>query len=197
MMKLLEKFGAVLTNGHFVYTSGKHGSAYINKDALYPHTTVISRLCRELAKKFSRSPVEVVVAPVVGGVILSQWVAHHLSRMKKREVLGVYAEKSADGFILKRGYDRLVSGKKVLVVEDILNTGGSAKKVVETVRSAGGVVIGVGALVNRGGVIARDLGGVPKVFSLVELPLEAWEANECPLCVRQLPINTEVGKGKR
>ncbi|MBI2066477.1 MAG: orotate phosphoribosyltransferase [Deltaproteobacteria bacterium] len=197
MMKLLEKFGAVLTNGHFVYTSGKHGSAYINKDALYPHTTVISRLCRELAKKFSRSPVEVVVAPVVGGVILSQWVAHHLSRMKKREVLGVYAEKSADGFILKRGYDRLVSGKKVLVVEDILNTGGSAKKVVETVRSAGGVVIGVGALVNRGGVIAKDLGGVPKVFSLVELPLEAWEANECPLCVRQLPINTEVGKGKR
>lgn len=196
-MKLLEKFGAVLTNGHFVYTSGKHGSAYINKDALYPHTTVISRLCRELAKKFSRSPVEVVVAPVVGGVILSQWVAHHLSRMKKREVLGVYAEKSADGFILKRGYDRLVSGKKVLVVEDILNTGGSAKKVVETVRSAGGVVIGVGALVNRGGVIAKDLGGVPKVFSLVELPLEAWEANECPLCVRQLPINTEVGKGKR
>ncbi|MBI4196859.1 MAG: phosphoribosyltransferase [Deltaproteobacteria bacterium] len=197
MMKLLEKFGAVLTNGHFVYTSGKHGSAYINKDALYPHTTVISHLCRELAKKFSRSPVEVVVAPVVGGVILSQWVAHHLSRMKKREVLGVYAEKSADGFILKRGYDRLVSGKKVLVVEDILNTGGSAKKVVETVRSAGGVVIGVGALVNRGGVIAKDLGGVPKVFSLVELPLEAWEANECPLCVRQLPINTEVGKGKR
>ncbi|MEZ4820639.1 MAG: phosphoribosyltransferase family protein [Bdellovibrionota bacterium] len=70
------------------------------------------------------------MAPVIGGVILSQWIAFHLTQLSGKEVLGVYAEKSeqAPGFELKRGYGKLVAGKNVLVVEDILNTGGSIKK---------------------------------------------------------------------
>ncbi len=196
VLKILEASGAVLTAGHFVYTSGKHGSAYINKDAVYPHTDQISKLCREIARRFASSPVEVVIAPVIGGVILSQWVASHLSELKGREVLAVYAEKGGEEFLIRRGYDRLVRGKKVLVVEDILNTGGSVKKVVDATRAAGGDVLAVAALCNRGAVGSTDVGGIPEIFSLVNLSLEAWDPASCPLCQKGVPVNREVGKGK-
>ncbi|MBI4374703.1 MAG: orotate phosphoribosyltransferase [Deltaproteobacteria bacterium] len=196
-LKILDETGAVLTNGHFLYTSGKHGGVYINKDAVYPHTRLISKLCRMIAEHFSKQEIDGVVAPVVGGVILSQWVSHHLSELKGKEVLGIYAEKSMDGFLIQRGYDRLIPGKKILIVEDILNTGGSVKKVVETVRGLNGDVIGVGALVNRGGVTPKDLGNSPNLYALVNLNLEAWDPKECPLCQKKIPINTEVGKGKK
>lgn len=199
-LKIMQDVGAVITNRHFVYTSGMHGSAYINKDALYPHTQRTSDLCYDLAFHFynHREKVEVVTAPAIGGVILSQWVAFHLSKLTKREVFGVYAEKafSGDGFVIKRGYDKLVEGKKTLVVEDILNTGGSAKQVVEATRDAGGIVVGLAALCNRGGVKPEDVGNPPELFALCDIKMEAWDEAECPLCARGVPINTEFGKGR-
>lgn len=199
VMQTLEKVGAVLRDSHLVYTSGKHGSAYVNKDAVYPHTQVISVLCWDMAERFRDLDVEVVLAPAVGGIILSQWVAHHLTEMTQREVLGVYAEKDAagTGFVIKRGYENLVRGKNILVVEDILTTGGSVKKVIETTRAVGGKVIGVAALCNRGGITAQDIGGVPRFECLVHIQLESWDPAECPLCKQQVPINTSVGKGKK
>ncbi len=86
--------------------------------------------------------------------------------------------------------------KKVLVVEDILTTGGSVKKVVEATRAIGSTVIGVGALCNRGGVTAKELGEVPQLFALINVQLDAWDEKACPLCAKKIPINTEVGKGQ-
>lgn len=131
VLEMLASVGAVLVNSHFVYTSGKHGSAYVNKDAIYPYTKKVSGLCYDLAAPFCilEQMVDVVVVPAVGGINLLQWTAHHLSNMQDNEVLAVYAEKSADGetFVLNRGYAELVKDKQVLVVEDVLNTGGSAR----------------------------------------------------------------------
>ena len=196
VLKILHQVGAIITGSHIVYTSGQHGSSYVNKDAVYPHTGEISRLCRAIAEKFSQTGVEVVAAPALGGIILSQWTAHHLSELDGRNVLAVYAEKSGDGFVIQRGYDKLISGKKVLVVEDILTTGGSVKKVVETVRALGGQVTAVAALCNRGGVTAEGLGNLPELFALVNLQLEAWDEKECPLCAKNVPVNTSIGKGR-
>lgn len=198
VLELLARVGAVISGSHIVYTSGKHGSGYVNKDAVYPRTREISRLCRCIAERFSGSHIDTVIAPAIGGVIMSQWTAYHLSDMCGREVCGVYAEKSdtGNGFVIKRGYDRMVTGKRVLVVEDVLNTGGSAKKVVETARGIGGDVVGVAVLCNRGGVTAEDLGGVPELFALANLKLDAWDEAECPLCASGVPINTDVGKGR-
>jgi len=138
-----------------------------------------------------------VVAPAVGGTILSQWVAHHLSDLVGREVLAVYADKAeGDEFVIKRGYDKLVSGKRVLVVEDVLTTGGSAKKVVDVVRQIGGEVIALGVLCNRGGITPQDVSDVPELFALVNVSLDAWDEAECPLCAQNVPINTDVGKGR-
>src|SRR3990167_10982176 len=97
ILELLAEVGAVITDSHIVYTSGKHGSAYVNKDAVYPHTKEISGLCHALAEHFLRSGVEVVVGPALGGIILSQWTAHHLSELSGREIFGVYDEKLETG----------------------------------------------------------------------------------------------------
>jgi orotate phosphoribosyltransferase len=199
VLQVLGKVGAFIANSHIVYTSGKHGKAYVNKDAVYPHTKEASNLCRAIAEQFANDSVEVVIAPAIGGVILSQWTAYHLSEITGREVLGVYAEKaeSGDTFIIKRGgYDKIVAGKNVLVVEDVLTTGGSAKKVVETTRALGGNIVGLGVLCNRGGITPGDVANPPKLFALVNVKLDAWDEAECPLCAQSVPINTDVGKGR-
>lgn len=227
----LEIFGrakAVLKNNHFVYTSGRHGDQYLNKDALYLYPQAVSQLCLALAEHFKDENVEVVVAPAIGGVILTTWVAYHLSITHCRDILSTYAERDevsvgkAEGhnvalsvwgktahihegeelvirrpaFVIKRGYGEIIKGKRVLVLEDVLTTGGSVRKVVEATRAARGEVVGVGALVNRGNITAKDLGDVPRLEALVNITLDSWLEDECPLCKEGVPVNTEVGKGR-
>lgn len=198
MLLHFSRVGAIIADSHVVFTSGRHGSVYVNKDAVYPHTALTSRLCRVMAERFTDDNVQVVIAPIIGGVILSQWVAYHLSEISGNEVLAVYAEKSEDGntFVIKRGYDKLVADKNVLVVEDVPTTGGSARKVIEATRAIGGNVIGLGVLWNRGGITPRDVADVPKLIALINKKLVTWEKEACPLCQRNMPINTDVGKGR-
>lgn len=195
--------GAVITDSHIVYTSGKHGSTYVNKDMIYRRPRHVSELCRGIAEHFSRrnqyaAMISVVAAPAVGGVALVQWTTHWLTEFKKHDVVAVYAERSTDDdtFVFNRGYAQDIPGKRVLVVEDVLTTGGSARKVIEAVREAGGEVVGLGALCNRGGVTVADAGNPPELFALLNVTMDAWDEAECPLCARGVPINTEVGKGK-
>ena len=223
VLRVLDKVGAVI-DGHFVYASGRHGKAYFNKDAVYPHTQDTSCFCREIAKRFLGDRVEVVIAPAIGGLIISQWTAHHLTEMTGREVFSVYADKSEqlgsalwyicfglrllwksipqlgqapkEYFAIKRGYDKFIAQKNVLVVEDILTTGRSAKKVIKAARAIGGNVIGLGAICNRGGIEPQDVADVPKFTCLVDVKLDAWDEADCPLCDSRVPINTDVGKGK-
>ena len=197
ILNVFRQVGAIVTDSHIVYTSGKHGALYINKDALYPHTAGTSRVCRAIAQRFIDENVQVVMAPAIGGIVLSQWVAQHLSEINGYEVLAVYAEKTADGgFVIKRGYDKLIMGKNVLVVEDTLTTGGSVKKVIEATRIAGGNVVGLGVLCNRGGITMNDVGDVPKLTALITVNPDVWDEEACPLCQQNAPINVDVGKGR-
>jgi len=188
--EILAAARAIVTGSHIVYTSGKHGSAYVNKDAVYPDTAHVAELCRDLADAAASHRPEIVCGPAMGGIILAQWTGHHLG------LPAVYAEKTAEGgMALRRGYDKLVAGKRVLVVEDVLNTGGSVREAVGAVRAAGGDPVVVAALVNRGGVTAADV-GVPALVALLEVELDAWDAATCPLCRDGVPVNTDVGKGR-
>ncbi len=180
----------MITGSHVVYTSGKHGSAYVNKDAVYPRTARVAELCRFLADASAPHRPEVVCGPAMGGIILAQWTGHHLG------LPAVYAEKTAGGMALRRGYDKLVAGRRVLVVEDILNTGGSIRETIAGVREAGGNVVAAAALVNRGAVTAADV-GAPVLVALLDVALDAWDADACPLCRDGVPINTDVGKGRQ
>jgi len=199
LLDILQRLRAVLTNDHFVYTSGKHGEVYINKDALYPHTRETSRVGRMLAELILANSLqpEVVVGPALGGIILSQWTAYHLSELLGKEVLSVYTEKDDQkNQVFTRNYDQLVAGKKVVVVEDIVTTAGSLKKTLESVRQAQGLVEAAVVMVNRNPEVTDELVGT-KFLALANLPAEAWDESEIPDWLRARPINTKVGHGKK
>lgn len=194
-LELMER-AEVILHGHFVYTSGKHGHIYVNKDRVYLNPVICSELCYGIAEEFADRGIEIVVGPEKGGIILSQLVALHMSKMIGLDVQAAYAEKEGDRFVLKRGYDEAVCGKQVGVVEDILNTGGSARKTVGAVRGCGGTVVAVGALWNRGGVTTSMIGNIRDLAALVTKQYPAWDESEIPPDLAKIPINTNVGKGR-
>ena len=205
VVSILKGVGAIITDSHIVYTSGKHGSVYINKDALYPHTELASRVGEMFAETFKDLDVDVVAAPAVGGTILAQWTAYHLSKMKGKEILMAYTEKdkgttasaAESEQIFRRGYDKIVKGKKVLVLEDLTTTGISVKKTADTVRATGGTVVAVGVMVNRDPEhVNSDLIGAP-FTALGVLKAAAYDEASCPLCKQGVSINTSVGHGKK
>lgn len=198
ILDILKETNALIENDHFVLTSGKHSPVYINKDALYTHTKEASLVGSMFAEKFKNEDIDVVAAPALGGVILSQWTAYHLSNIKGKEILSVYTEKTPDkNQIFTRGYDKLVAGKKVLVIEDLTTTGSSVKKVVNSVQNAGGKVVAAGVMVDRSpdGMTEEDI-GAPFV-SLAQLKIDVYDPSDCPLCKNNVPINTSVGHGKK
>lgn len=202
-LQILEKTGAIITDDHFVYTSGKHGSVYVRKDKLYPNTLLTSKVCNMIAKQTKNWNIDVVVGPSVGGIILSQWTAYHLSKLTKRNVLSVFTEKDYDDRqvfdrpqLFKRGYDELVKGKRVLVVEDLTTTGQSVKKVVDKVKEAKGKVVGVFVLLNRNPKEVTTKFMKSPFHALSVFKADAWDEKDCPLCKAKVPINTTVGHGK-
>lgn len=199
---IFSKMGAIIPNDHFVYTKKSdgwyHGSTYVNKDALYPYVKEISRLCLKLSSFFCEDDIRVVVGPTMGGIVLSQWVAYWLQN-EAQAVHAVFAEEENDYRILKRGYDKIVSGKNCLVVEDIINSGGTVKKTIGAIERAGGKIAGVGTLCNRsGGKVTDETLGVPKLISLLNLNMAMHKEEDCPICKKhgQESVRIDIGKGK-
>lgn len=195
VLSMYQKSGG-FRSGHFVFVSGLHADTYINKNALYPYTREISKLCRGIAEKFVGKSIEAVVGPATGGIILSTWVAHHLSEIEGREILSIYADKDGEQFVIKRGYNEVIKRKKALVVEDLVTTGGSLRKVVEETRRVGAEVLGAVVVVNRGEVKPDAVGSPPEFISMLTVHMEQWPESECDLCARGIPVNTDVGHGK-
>jgi orotate phosphoribosyltransferase len=197
-LDLLKKTEAIIADSHFVGTSGRHFDTYINKDALYPHPEETSAMGKLFAEKNKNLDIDIVAAPALGGIILSTWTAYYLTQLKGKEILGVYTEKDAEkNQVFTRGYDKLITGKNVLIIEDLTTTGGSVKKVVDTVRSVGGNVISVCVMVNRDPqMVTQEFIGAP-FTALAELNIASYEEKDCPLCKNNVPINTSVGHGKK
>ena len=201
IMQMLADIGAITINSHVVLTSGRHTATYIDKDVLYLHTELTSKLCQAMANNYDADQIDVVVGPVMGGVVICQWVAYHLdTRRSSGEILSINAQREGIGvdkrLFFNSGQEKFISGKNVLVVEDILVTGSTTRKVIELVRSWGGNVVGLGAIVNRGDIEPEDVGGVP-IYALAQVGIETWTEVECPLCKQRVPINTEIGWGGR
>ena len=194
--QILSDSQAVIINSHVVYTSGRHGSDYFDENVVYPNTQDTARLCEGMAERSAKLGVEVVIGgPEQGGVILSQWTAYYLDS-PEHPVKAVYAEKCSGIFTLKDGWHELVHGKNVLVVEDVLNTGGSVKKVINLVRKVGGNIVGVAVICNRGGITCTDL-DAPQLSQLLNVTFDSWKKENCHLCDVGVPINTSVGHGKQ
>lgn len=184
--EIFERCGAIL-KGHFALTSGRHSNRYLDKTLVYPYLVEIDDLAEGIAEEIrpNHFEIEVVVGPAYGGIILSYLVADYIV---ERLPLSLFTEKDEKGKqILKRGYKNLVTGKRVLVVDDILTTGGSIKQVINEVENAGGLVVAVAVICNRGKITSKDIGGYP-LFSLWDIEIESWESQECPLCKANIPL---------
>jgi len=222
ILTTLEKLGGLL-QGHFVLKSGRHSDQYLNKDVIYPHVNIMQQIgeaIADLARTNHLPFFDVVIGPEKGGIILAQWTAFALRnqecpplapdicncetlvvshgrihnippRNQECPPLALYAEKTDTGFTFKRGYDQLLHNQQILLVEDILTTGGSIQAVTEATQQAGGTVIGTIALVNRGNV------QLPNLYTLATMQATSWTPEECPLCKTGVPINTNVGHGKK
>lgn len=190
----LERVGSVYTEKHFVYSSGKHGSGYINMDPLFVQTELGRKIGQALAKPYA-DQFDTVAGPATGGIILAQWTAAAASTADV-PIATVWADKIGDGkFDFERsGFVEQIKGKRVLVVEDLLTTGGSVEKVCRLVESYGGQLVGVSVVCNRGGVTAADL-GVPQLEALANISFEAQDPERCELCAQNIPIIEDIGHG--
>ncbi len=197
VLNLLKKSEAIIF-GHFVFTSGKHAPRYVNKMALFAHPIYASKMGILFAKKYQDKKIDVVVAPALGGIILSTWTAYHLSKLNKKDIIGIYTEKTPEKQqIFTRGYDKYVNNKNILIVEDVVTTGGSVRKVVDSVKKAGGKIIEVCSIanLNENPTTITDKVIGAKFSYLTALPVTTYDEKNCPLCKQNVPINTVVGHG--
>ena len=182
--ELLKKCGAY-QEGHFELRSGRHSGGYVEKFRLLERPEIASELCRAMADAFCDAGVERVVGPALGGVIIAYEVAR---------VLGVpcaFAERVGEKLEFRRGF-QFRPGERVLVVEDIVTTGGSAREVVEAARQAGADPIGAAVLVNRSGK-PLDLG--TSAIALLQLDIASYPPAECPHCRKGIPSHAPGSKG--
>jgi len=176
--EIFEKSGAIL-KGHFLLASGLHSPVYWEKSQVlqFPHYT--EQLCGMIASHFSEQGIQVVAGPTTGGIILAFEVARQMG------VRSIFAEREgATGRAFRRGFS-ISPGERVLIVDDIFTTGGSIREVVKAVTDLGGVIAGIGVLVNRS---EQSVGfGVP-FFSCHRAAIVTYTAQHCPLCAAEIPL---------
>ena len=167
------KEAGVLLEGHFRLTSGRHSNKYLQCAKIFRNTKYSEELCAALAEQYADCGVDVVIGPAMGAVQMAYEVSRHL------KCENFFAERDEEGrMALRRGFT-VTPGMKVLLVEDVVTTGGSVREVLELVKAQGADVVGVGSIVDRtGGKI--DF-GVP-FKAVISVDVESWEADECPLC---------------
>lgn len=176
--RLLREAGALL-EGHFQLSSGRHSGAYVEKFRLLERPPQTDALCRMIADWARERSPQVVAGPTTGGLIVSYEVAKHLG------LRSIFAEKAEEGGrSFQRGFT-IAPGERVLVVDDVLTTGGSIRDVLDAVRAMGGEPIAVAVLIDRSGGSADF--GVPS-FSCLALDLPSYEPDDCPLCAQDLPL---------
>lgn len=178
--EILEIFGKTggLLKGHFKLSSGLHSGDYLQCALVLQHPGYAEKLCSQLATNFKKDKPTCVVAPALGGVLVSYEVARALGARS------IFTERVDGKMTLRRGFV-ITKKDRVLVVEDVITTGLSTKEVLDVVRSQGADIIGVGSIVDRSG---KDIDFGVKSISLLKLDLPVFPPEDCPLCKRGIGI---------
>src|SRR6185503_20144933 len=169
-----------LREGHFILASGRHSALYLEKFQVLQHPAETERLCAAIASWAGSLGADTIAGPTTGGIILAHEVARQLG------LRAIYAERreGAPGREFRRGF-AITPGERVLVVDDIMTTGGSVQETIDAVRLAGGTVAGASVLVDRSGGGARM--DVP-IHPLWSLDIPTYAPAECPLCGKGIPV---------
>jgi orotate phosphoribosyltransferase len=170
--------------GHFLLTSGLHSPVYWEKFRVLHYPQYTEKLCHLISENFAGCDIDVVAGPTTGGIIL----AHEVGRQMNLPAL--FAENAADDRRCFRRSLGVTPGQRVLIVDDILTTGKSIRQVLQLVQEQGGVVAGIGVLVDRSEQ-AHDFGA--PLFSCLRSVTPAYTTDECPLCARGVPLTKPGG----
>ena len=168
----------VLLDGHFLLTSGRHSRFYFEKFRILQQPADASLFCKAIADHFRQADIDTVAGPTTGGIIIAFEVAKELGKK------AIYAERTSDGRGFLRGMT-LAKGEKVLVVDDVMTTGGSVIETIEAVKKTGAELKGVAVFIDRSG--QRPDFGV-QFFGLYHEKVETYDPDDCPLCKKGIPL---------
>lgn len=177
VVDLLRSHGAVL-DGHFLLSSGRHSDRYVQKQRVLEHPRVTMSLAHALAERFAPTGFTCVLSPALGAIVLGFAVAH------QADVRFVFAERHEGAMAVRRG-QTLGPDDKVLVIEDVITTGGSAAETVALALEAKAKVVGVGALVDRSNVTPPF-----HLEALAKVEAKDWSPEDCPACARGEAIDS-------
>lgn len=167
-----------LLEGHFILTSGRHSESYFQCAKVLQHPEYLTAFSILIADEFEPIQPDVVISPAIGGVVLGTEVGTQLGCRT------IFAERKDGKMVIRRGFE-IQSGEKVLVVEDVVTTGGSVKEVMDLVEDEGGNIIGVGVLVDRSNGSAQLH---PNQFSIIQMDAVSYGENEIPEDLADIPI---------
>lgn len=177
VLETFRRVGALL-DGHFRLTSGLHSPGYLQSALVLQHPREAEALGAAVAERVRDLGAATVLSPALGGIVIGQEVARALGAR------AIFAERQDGALTLRRGFS-LAAGERVLVVEDVVTTGGSTRETIEVARTAGAQVVGAAAIIDRSGGQTRL--DVPFV-ALATLPLPTYAADACPLCATGAPV---------
>ncbi len=185
LLDVYRRSGALL-EGHFRLTSGLHSPGYLQCALVLQHPQQAEALGRAIADRVRHLGATVVLSPALGGVVIGQEVGRALG------VRAMFAERQDGKLALRRGFT-LDGADRVLVVEDVMTTGGSTRETIEVAKAAGGQVVGTASIVDRSpstgpGQAATSLQFDVPFVTLLRIDLPTYEADACPLCAQGLPV---------
>jgi len=186
MLDVFKSTGALL-DGHFKLTSGRHSNAYFQCAKVLQHPEHLTAVCSKIAEHFAGSGVETVISPAIGGIVVGTEVGRQLG------VKTIFAERKDGVMSIRRGFT-LEPDERVLVIEDVITTGGSVAEVIALIKSAGASLVGVGSVVDRskGRVKLAD-----NHFSVLSMEVISYTPEECPLCKEGLPIDAPGSRANK
>ncbi|MFB0526563.1 MAG: orotate phosphoribosyltransferase [bacterium] len=184
VLEIFQKKGALLS-GHFRLSSGLHSGKYLQCALVLQYPDLAEKLCKELASglELHGSKIDAVVSPAIGGIIVGQEMA------KVFRCRAIFCEREEGKMKLRRGFE-IRKGEKVVVVEDVITTGGSVKEIIEIVQGRGGKVEVVGVIVDRSKPSLSDELATLNLSlnSLLRIDIETYSPEECPLCKKGIPL---------
>jgi orotate phosphoribosyltransferase len=184
---VLELFSAceALMEGHFLLSSGLHSNRYLQCAKVLQQPGYAERLGREIAAQWSDTPVDVVVGPALGGIVIAHEVARALG------VRGMFAERQDGAMTLRRGFS-VARGERALIAENVITTGGSVAEVAEMLRACGAQPVGIGTIIDRSAGAAQ----VPVPYrALLTLDIQSYAPDACPLCAQGMALVKPGSKG--
>lgn len=184
--EILRETSAIM-EGHFKLTSGMHSPLYVEKFNVLQYPKYTEEISKKMATFFKDKDIETVVGPMTGGILLAHEVGKTLGARS------IFTERVNGKMTFRRDFS-LKKGEKIIIVEDIVTTGGSIKEVIEVVKSYEADIIGIVMIVDRSSN-KLDFDGIP-YFSLLKLEVEKYDESICPLCKKNIPLTKRGSTGK-